>query len=343
MNARFSSIALAMTALGLLWTTRETCARPAPLLAGVSFSGAEINAGKPGARAGFDYVYPSAAEIGWAAGHGMTAIRLPVLWERLQPRLDGPLDPAELARVSGVVALAKARGMSVILDLHDYGAYQGREVGTATPDAAFADLWRRLAGYARSQPTLILGLMNEPHTMKPAQWRASAETGLRAVRAAGARNLVLVSGADWDGAHSWTSGGGASNAAAMNSLADPSGPIAFEMHQYFDSDSSGTHPDCVPPARAVASLEPAPAWLEHGHRHGFLGEFGAAASPGCLATLNAVLGFLDRHRDAWIGWTYWAAGPWWGNYMFSVEPASGRERPQMAILQRHLPAPGITR
>jgi trimeric autotransporter adhesin len=37
--------------------------------------------------------------------------------------------------------------------------------------------------------------------------------------------------------------------------------------------------------------------------------------------------------------TYWAGGPWWGNYMFSIEPQNGVDKPQMTILVQHLSAP----
>ena len=47
-------------------------------------------------RYGFDYLYPSAPTIGRFAGLGMTTMRLPVRWERLQPALRQPLDPEEL-------------------------------------------------------------------------------------------------------------------------------------------------------------------------------------------------------------------------------------------------------
>jgi hypothetical protein len=39
----------------------------------------------------------------------------------------------------------------------------------------------------------------------------------------------------------------------------------------------------------------------------------------------------------WNGWTWWAAGPWWGNYIFSVEPnADGSDANRiMATLQNY--------
>ena len=314
---------------------------PAPIamLAGVNLSGAEFNGGKSNARLNFDYVYPTEAEISWAASHHMTAVRLPVEWARLQPVLNAPINSTEWRRVIAVVHMARVYHIRVILDLHDYGAWRGLVVGSrALPDSVFADTWSRLATLAGSEPDMILGLMNEPHLQTSSQWEKSAQAALNAIRAANARNLVLVSGSAWDGAHSWTSGGPASNATAMDHLTTPgSGPVAFELHQYFDHDFSGTKPDCLSPADAVRTLQPATAWLEAGHHQGFLGEFATTATPPCLTTLDAVLTYLDVHRDQWIGWTYWTAGGWWGNYMFSVEPSDGKEKPQMSVLSRHLP------
>ena len=315
----------------------DTSARSV-LLAGVNMSGAEFKSGKENARPGFDYVYPTNTEISWAASHHMTVIRLPVEWSRLQPALRAAIDPAEWGRVLSVVQIAHSYNIRVILDLHDYGTWRGRVIGSAdVPNSVFADTWRRIAILAANQPSMILGLMNEPHLQSAEQWAESTQAALNAIRGTGAENLVLVSGTKWDGAHSWTSGGLASNAAAMDRLSTAGGPVAFEFHQYFDHDFSGTKPDCLTPADAVRTLEPATAWLEAGRRQGFLGEFAVTGSSACLPTLDAVLTYLNDHRAQWIGWTYWAAGAWWGNYMFSVEPLRGVERPQMSVISRHLP------
>ena len=48
---------------------------------------------------------------------------------------------------------------------------------------------------------------------------------------------------------------------------------------------------------------------------------------------------MQQHTGAWQGVTYWAGGPWWGNYMFSIEPQNGVDKPQMGILLQHLSAP----
>lgn len=49
-----------------------------------------------------------------------------------------------------------------------------------------------------------------------------------------------------------------------------------------------------------------------------------------------VAAIMDQHTDVWQGGTYWAAGPWWGNDMHSIEPSGGVDKPQMGVLTQHL-------
>jgi hypothetical protein len=39
-------------------------------------------------------------------------------------------------------------------------------------------------------------------------------------------------------------------------------------------------------------------------------------------TINKTLAYLDAHKEQWLGWTWWAAGPWDTEYMFSIEPTN---------------------
>jgi hypothetical protein len=52
-----------------------------------------------------------------------------------------------------------------------------------------------------------------------------------------------------------------------------------------------------------------------------------------------MLVYLNQNSDVWLGWAYWAAGPWWGNYRFSIEPSNGVDRPQTDVLQEAIPIP----
>jgi endoglucanase len=47
------------------------------------------------------------------------------------------------------------------------------------------------------------------------------------------------------------------------------------MHQYLDSDGSGTNATCVSPAVGAQRLGAATAWLQQNGYKGFLGEIGA--------------------------------------------------------------------
>ena len=309
----------------------------AQALRGVNLSGAEFGPEKLPGRPGHDYVYPTDAQFEWAAAMRFTVIRLPILWERLQPGLFRPLDPPELARLQAAVAAADQRGIATIIDVHNYGGYRGHMIGSPeTPLSAFTDLWRRLAEAFRKDPHAIFGLMNEPKDFAPETWLPVAQAAVTVIRQTGARNLVLVPGAGWDGAHDFTTGHGTgpSNAEALAALHDPASQLAFEVHQYLDADYSGTHPDCPAAPRAAGLLEPFTAWLRAGHRRGFLGEFAVSNRPECLIGLTRMLDHMVANSDVWAGWTAWGGGAWWhADYPFIIEPRDGTEAPQTAVLR----------
>ncbi|WP_022683440.1 glycoside hydrolase family 5 protein [Sphingobium bisphenolivorans] len=309
----------------------------APPLSGINLAGGEFNASRrPGVYAK-DYVYPDARVAKPFIDMGMKIVRVPVLWERLQPVALQPLSDAELHRFDKALEGLRAFDV-IIIDIHNYGKWQGRRLDQIDGGERYlADLWRRLAERYKGDRKIAFGLMNEPNGMSPAAWFRVAQPSVIAIRKAGATNLILVPGSKWTGAHSWTTGrGGQSNAASFAGFRDPASNYAVEMHQYLDQDSSGTKMNCLSPDVARQRLEAATAWLRaNGHR-GFLGEFGVGADEQCLKSLNALLDYLHTNADAWMGWTYWAGGGWWGtNYPMSAQPVKGAARPQSAILARY--------
>lgn len=307
-----------------------------PPMVGINLATGSFAADKIPGRYGFDYVYPDRATAAPFLAAGLTVVRVPVIWERLQPKAGDPLDAAELERLD-----ASFRELSgfrrIVLDIHNYGDFGGQPV-TATPErtAAFADLWSKLASHYRGQPDIVFGLMNEPHDIAAADWRRAADAAVAAIRRTGARNLILVPGTDWTGARNWTDGAG-SNAAAFAGFRDPGNNFAFEMHLYLDANSSGTSPDCVSETIGVERIAAATGWLrEHGYR-GFLGEFGTGPGPICIAGLDRLLAFMTANADVWMGSTYWAGGAWWGDYPLSAQPGpDGKPKPQLLALARHV-------
>ncbi len=310
-------------------------------LRGVNISGAEY--GGTAGNVGTDYVYPSEETLSWASQRGMTAIRLPFRWERLQPKLFAALDSGELALLQRTIVAANARGLAVILDPHNYAAYRDNKIGTkSVPTDALADFWRRVSNVLSGNEDVIFGLMNEPAGVTARVWFDAAQASVDAIRAAGADNLILVPGTIWSGASHWFDDQeGGSNADLFDNFSDPGDRFAFEFHQYMDADFSGTGATCPRTEDALSALESVTGWLQQKGFSGFLGEFGGTVSPDCLDGLMKTAGFLNRNADVWIGWSAWAAGPWWGDYPLSLQPVGPVDKPQMRVLRPFLSGAGV--
>ena len=222
--------------------------------------------------------------------------------------------------------------------MHNYGTYNGQMIGSAAvPNSAFANLWGQIAGHFESNPGVIFGLMNEPQETSATGWLASVNTAIAAIRATGASQEVLVPGINWDGAWTWT---GTPNATVIGTgVVDPLKNYAFEVHQYLDSDGSGTTSEVASAQTGVQRLEAVTQWAEQTGNRLFLGEFGVATDTTSLAALKNMLGYMNQHTGAWQGATYWAGGPWWwGSNIYGIEPnglgtAAVTDQPQMTILK----------
>src|SRR5690606_35093857 len=149
-------------------------------------------------------------------------------------------------RLRSTVDLAVGRGLTVVLDPHNYARYllDGEEQvlgdGELTNEH-FANFWTRVATEFKEDEAVVFGLMNEPHDMPTADWVEAANAAIAAIRETGAEQLILVPGNHWTGAHSWTK---TDNATALLSIDDPNDNYAFEVHQYFDANHSGSSPNC---------------------------------------------------------------------------------------------------
>lgn len=309
---------------------------------GTNLSGAEFGGCTKEAKYGFKYAYPRNTDIDYFMALGMNTFRVPFCWERFQKTALGELDSVELARLDQVTRYATAKGAYIVLDPHNYGYYWGKQISTDEGNATFADFWRRLAVHYRDNDHVIFGLMNEPHGVSSERWLLSANAAVAAIRSSGAKNLILIPGTAWTGAHSWTSNYyGTPNAVSMLQINDPLNNHAYDVHQYFDRDSSGTTADCITAdigARRIVALN---SWLQANQKKAFLGEFGAAKSDICYAATYNLLASIHQNPALWIGWTYWSAGPWLGNYMFALplQPTPGTQS-QLDVLKKFLPCSG---
>ena len=245
-----------------------------------------------------------------------------------------------MKQIDAVIAEAHSKGIRVLLDIHNYAAFEGSRIGSDKVSVHdFADLWRRIAARYRDDHSVIFGLMNEPVKLATETWSDAANAAIEAIRTAGADNMIMVPGNGWSSARDWFSSSyGSPNAAVMLRTRDPQNNFVYEVHQYFDPGASGTHANCIDAASATATIAPFTEWARQNGHKAFLGEFGAGADSNCLEALQRVLQFMQDNRDVWIGWTYWAAGPWAKDYFTNIEPDGGADRPQMAVLEKFMAA-----
>ena len=312
------------------------------LMLGVNLAGAEFGSTVPGTY-GKDYTFPTHAEIDYYASKGMDVIRLPFLWERVQSSENGPLNSDYLSHMDDVVNYAATKGIMVDLDMHNYGKGFGALIGsTATPNSAYAEIWGALADHFKSDSNVMFGIMNEPNQQTATQWLTSANDAIASIRAAGADQEILVPGTNWDGGWTWTT---SQNAKVIGTgVQDPLNNYAFEVHQYLDSDGSGTHTNVVSATIGVDRLTAVTQWAEANGAKLFLGEYGVASDATSLTAMDNMLTYMQQHTDVWQGATYWAGGPWWGNsYWGSIEPTGtvGNyvDKPQMVVLEEHINHP----
>jgi endoglucanase len=269
----------------------------------------------------------------------MNIFRYQFLWETLQPEVKTPLDQGDLARLKTAVSYATSRKLIVLLDPHNYARYYRTNLvgGPAVSFADFADFWHRLAQEFKDDPYVWYGLVNEPHDMPTQQWFDAANAAIAGIRSAGANQLILVPGNSWTGAHSWTKEDhGASNARCVLGVKDPLDHWAIEVHQYVDADNSGRHRAVVSPTIGSERLRTFVGWCRQHKMRAVLGEFGVPVVPDGEKCCDDMLQSMERDGDVWLGWTWWAAGSRWGDYLFTIEPRNGQDRPQMAWLRPHL-------
>lgn len=305
---------------------------------GVNIAGGDFAAETLPGTYGRDYIYPDPDTIAYFAAKGMNIIRVPFRWERIQHQLEGDLDSEEMARLDAVIAYAASKGMRVILDVHNYAAFKGSMLGTKSlPPSALGGLWRRIAERYKDNGTIVFGLMNEPNGLTTETWLEAANLAIAAIRQVGAKNLILVPGNGWSSARSWVEGDyGTPNGEVMLNVKDPANNFAYEVHQYFNADWTGTSADCQNVDIGTSTLTPVTEWARLHGRRTFLGEIGVGSGSTCLDALDRVLRFMSENNDVWIGWTYWAAGAWWSNsYFTNIQPLGGKDKPQMAVLEKY--------
>lgn len=144
---------------------------------GISAAGGEFGTNNVPGTYGTDWHFDGQASMDFLASRGLGLIRVPFLWERIQPVLGGALDAPAMAQLTGFVSRIGAAGMHCVLDCHNYAGFGGVKLGQpgGPTGAHLADLWTRLSAVFKTNQTVVgYGLMNEPANI-PTQF-TSAQT-----------------------------------------------------------------------------------------------------------------------------------------------------------------------
>ncbi|EAQ90278.1 hypothetical protein CHGG_02213 [Chaetomium globosum CBS 148.51] len=187
----------------------------------------------------------------------------------------------------------------------------------------FKAWWTTTAKIFSSNDKVIFDTNNEYHDMDDKLVFNLNQAAIDGIRGAGATSqLIFVEGNSWTGAWTWVSSG---NGASLINLSDPAGSdkLVYEMHQYLDSDGSGTSEACVSGTIGQERLREATAWLKASGKRGILGETAGGANAQCIAALTGMLAHMAENADVWMGWLWWGGGPWWGTYMYSIRAKWG--------------------
>ncbi|KAJ6137921.1 hypothetical protein N7471_004407 [Penicillium samsonianum] len=284
---------------------------------GTSESGAEFGENNLPGVWGTDYIFPDASTIQTLIGKGMNIFRVDFRMERLVPNsMTGGFDDAYLKNLTATVKAITDAGSHAVLDPHNYGRYNGEIMSSASD---FQTFWKNVAGEFASNELVIFDTNNEYHDMDQDLVLKLNQAAIDGIRAAGATSqYIFVEGNSWTGAWTWVNVND-----NLKDLTDPQNKIVYEMHQYLDSDGSGTSGTCVSTTIGKERVTAATQWLKDNNKVGVIGEFAGGVNDDCKTAITGMLDYLGDNSDVWLGALWWAAGPWWGDYIFSMEPTTG--------------------
>jgi len=181
------------------------------------------------AKAGFKTVRIPICFGAWAS------IGQPYHWENTQG--------LELA--DRFVQWASDNNLNVIIDLH-HTEFDGKMDGAATTDRVVW-LWKQIAErYKFTDPERVLfEVRNEPHDIKPEDWRAQARAIIAAIRAIDTKHTLIVGFHDWN-----------SRQAMIDSKPFDDPNIIYTFHYY--DPFVFTHQGATWTAKGMAETHPVP-------------------------------------------------------------------------------------
>lgn len=285
---------------------------------------------------GTDYGWPNNSAIDVLMNDGMNIFRIPIMMERIVPtKMTGTIDATYLSGLMNVVNHITAANAFAIIDSQNFGRYAG-QIFTSTSD--FKTYWTTVATQFKNNSNVIFDCNNEFHDEPSNSLVANLNQAcVDGVRAAGATDqYIFVEGTSYTGAWTWVSSG---NSDSMLNITDPQDKIVYEMHQYLDLDGSGQSATCVNTTIGADRIAQATAWLKANKKKGIIGEYAGGANDVCKSAVTGMLDALVAANDVWMGALWWGAGPLWADYIYGMEPSSGKGYAYyIDTLKKYMPA-----
>ena len=198
-----------------------------------------------------------------------------------------------------------SKGAYAMIVPHNYGRYYGQII---TDVAGFKTYWTNTAKPFASNSKVIFDINNEFHDMDQTLVFNLNQAGIDGIRAAGATSQwITPEGNSWTGAWTWVSSGNTN----LGALKDPQDKLIYQMHQYLDTDGSGTSANCVSSTIGAERVKAATEWLKSAGKKGIIGEFAGGNNDQCRTAVKGMMDYLAQNSDVWTGAVWWAAGPWW--------------------------------
>lgn len=314
--------------------------------------------------------YSDLANIRQFVSAGLNTVRVPISWSflALGGADDYTLNMAYWTNfVQPLIETLTGSGIYTILDLHTYMHYSwmGSQISGCNPSVSqcpdgkldtnpndYAGIWKNIYGQISSdsninQQYLMLDIVNEPaaasgESLTPTQIYNAEIPVVNYLQAQHFPGKILIEGDGWSGLHSWTTttyADGKTNAqvfskANLQASGVDTSNLLINVHQYLDSDFSGTQNSCQD-VTALSStgvngfnLQAFADYLKSNGLQAIVTEVGAAtsAASSCQATLKGFIDYLNTNAAnesaGFVGMTLWGAGHGWGSYNLYVDPTT---------------------
>jgi aryl-phospho-beta-D-glucosidase BglC (GH1 family) len=345
-----------------------------PTMIGVNLSGGDFGTSSsqiPGVL-GQDYFYPSVGHWDWAKGRGLELVRVPFRWERVHRDTGGVLDATlwapDMAALDASLNLAEARGMRVVLDMHNYagrrlnvgGTSASFKIGTPElPISEFARTWKLLATHFKDRKSIWgYDIMNEPNGLAGgvATWKPMAQAAIDAIREVDTDHAIVIEGYFYAQASSW-----ATNGAPLIDLVDPANNLVFSAHMYPDRGAdglwnngesvqaelvnNGSYPSVEAAWQVGADrIKPFVDWCVANNVRGLVGEYGSTRTSDATnwaIVLENQLDYMVNNGAGLISGTQWGGGAWNSTYTIGMGARKDNSNaPFMPMVETYASGPG---